>query len=68
MADDMKICDDHSAAFAPRVHPDGGKENGMTLPDNHKRGVGHPAHHTKGKHPSQLQPDHGPHKGAGKHV
>jgi len=67
--DDMKICDDHCDTFAPRKHPDA-KAHGheSTLPDNHKRGVGHPAHHSRGKLPSQLQPDHGPHKGAGKHM
>lgn len=65
--DDMKICDDHCDAFAPQMHPEGMKKGGESLPD-HKRAVGHPAHHTKGKMPSQLNPDHGPHKGAGKHM
>lgn len=57
--DDM--CDDHSSAFSPKVHADGTKNDSKHIPD-HKRGVGHPAHHTKGKMPSQLNPDHGPHK------
>lgn len=60
------ICEDHSSAFAPRMHPEGNRKGGEHLPD-HKRGVGAPAMHTKGKMPSQLQPDHGVHRGAGKH-
>ena len=54
-------CPMHHEAFAPKVHADGTKFDGKHLHD-HKRGVGHPAHHTKGKMPSQLNPDHGPHK------
>lgn len=58
----MKDCEDHATAFAPRLHPEPhvGVEKGY-LPEG-KRGSAHPAHHTKGKFPSQLNPDHGPHK------
>ena len=62
------ICDEHHTVFAPRVHPEGMRKGGESMPDNSKRGVGHPAHHTKGHLPSQLNPDHGSHKGAGKHM
>lgn len=54
-------CDDHCTAHAPKVHPDHGKPNNKMNAD-HQRSVGHPAHHTKGSMPSQLNPDHGPHK------
>lgn len=57
--DDM--CDDHHEMFAPKMHSEGTKNDSKHLHD-HQRGVGHPAKHTKGKMPSQLQPDHGPHK------
>lgn len=63
--DDM--CEDHSTKFMGRKHPDGKNKGDRTNPD-HMRGVGHPAMHTKGKLPSQLNPDHGMHKGAGKHM
>src|ERR1043166_9658780 len=53
-------CKDHHEEFAPHVHMDGGHHNNTHLHD-HQRGAGHPAHHTKGKMPSQLNPDHGPH-------
>lgn len=66
MKDDM-TCDDHCDQFKPRVHPEGNRKGGESVGD-HMRGVGHPAHHSKGKMPSQLNPDHGPHKGAGKNM
>lgn len=61
MADD---CMDHHAAFAPRKHPDygwGEPNRGYSPMHDHHRGAGHPAHHSKGKLPAQLNPDHGPH-------
>jgi hypothetical protein len=57
--DDM--CDDHHKTFAGKKHPDGKHNDGKHLHD-HQRAVGHPAMHTKGKLPSQLNPDMGPHK------
>lgn len=58
-------CDAHHSTFAGRPHPDyNHKEANMgysPLPE-HKRGAGHPAKHSSGKMPSQLNPDHGPHR------
>jgi len=59
----MDHCDDHHVTFAGKKHKDAKHDpNGQAgwLPD-HKRGAGHPAHHTSGKLPSQLNPDHGKH-------
>lgn len=53
-------CTEHSDIVPHYKHKEGGKANNKIMHD-HERGVGHPAHHTKGKHPSQLNPDHGPH-------
>ncbi len=64
--DSDDVCDAHHEAFAPRVHPEGNRKGGEHLHD-HKRGAGPPAMHTKGKLPSQLNIDHGPHRGAGRH-
>lgn len=61
----MDDCCDHGSQFAPRVHPDRGHKAKQL--GEHERAVGHPAKHTGGKMLSQLNPDHGPHKGAGKH-
>lgn len=57
----MDHCDDHHKAFAPKMHPDGKHKNNKEMME-HQRGAAHPAKHTPGKLPSQLQPDHGPHK------
>jgi len=54
-------CDDHHTKFAPKVHPDAKKDTGKHLHEG-ARAAGHPAKHSSGKMPSQLQPDHGPHK------
>ena len=54
-------CDDHHSYFAPKVHPEGGKKVDKHLAE-HQRGAGHPAKHSAGKMPSQLAPDHGPHR------
>lgn len=53
-------CDDHADMVPHIPHPDGQGKHNKHLHD-HQRGVGHPAHHTKGKMPAQLNPDHGPH-------
>lgn len=53
-------CMDHASKFAPKVHPDRGTKGGEL--GEGQRAAGHPAHHTKGKMRSQLNPDHGPHK------
>lgn len=53
-------CEDHAEAHPFHEHPDGKHKNDKHMAD-HERGAGHPAHHTKGKMPSQLNPDHGPH-------
>jgi hypothetical protein len=61
--DDM--CEDHHKKFAGKKHPDRMHRPDMSeagwLPD-HKRAAGHPAKHTAGKMPSQLNPDHGSHR------
>lgn len=62
---DSDDCMSHAAAFPPRVHPDS-KHVPSHLPEG-KRGVGHPAKHSSGKLSAQLNPDHGPHRGAGRH-
>ena len=64
--DDDDLCEAHHTTFAGHPHPDG-MHKPTHLPE-HKRGAGHPARHTKGKLPAQLNPDHGMHKGAGKHA
>jgi len=60
--DDM--CEDHHKTFAGKTHGDRahlpGKGEAGWLPD-HKRTSGPPGHHTKGKLPSQLNPNHGKH-------
>lgn len=53
-------CDDHEDMTPHHKHMDAGKSHESPLHD-HERGAGHPAHHSKGKMPSQLNPDHGPH-------
>ena len=56
-------CDAHHSTFAGKKHPDfGHKEKGYNVMPEPKRGAGHPAKHSAGKMPSQLNPDHGPHK------
>lgn len=63
-------CDSHASTFPERKHPDFGhkqKGYGDVLPD-HNRGAAHPMHHSRGKLRAQMNPDHGPHRGAGKHV
>jgi hypothetical protein len=62
---DDQGCMDHAQAFAPRKHADI-RHVPSSMPD-HKRGAGHPAKHSPGKLAAQLNPDHGPHKGAGRH-
>lgn len=57
----MDDCEDHGTKFAGKKHPDHAKPTHVTIPD-HKRSAGGPAGHTKGKMPSQLNPDHGPHR------
>lgn len=60
----MKNCDEcesHGSKFGGLKHMDGMHDPGMGYAPDHKRGVGAPAHHTKGKMPAQLNPDHGPH-------
>lgn len=54
-------CEAHHEKFAGKAHPDGKHNNNKHLHE-HQRAAGHPAKHTKGQFPSQLQPDHGPHK------
>lgn len=54
-------CDAHHEAFAPKMHPEHMSKGDKHLME-HQRGAAHPAKHTKGRMPSQLQPDHGPHK------
>lgn len=53
-------CEDHHSKFAGKAHPD--RSHVPSNMPEHKRGAAHPAHHSKGKMPAQLQPDHGPHK------
>lgn len=57
----MDNCEDHSAKFAPKMHPDAKKDTSVMVAD-HKRGAAHPQHHTKGMMKAQMNPDHGPHK------
>lgn len=61
MKNQNDVCDDHHSKFAPKKHPDAGKPHNNPVGD-HQRSIGHPANHTPGKMPSQLNPDHGPHK------
>lgn len=52
--------EEHHGGMGP--HPDhtmGTGERGA-MPD-HERAIGEPVHHTKGHHPAQAAPDHGPH-------
>lgn len=62
MKDPCYECDDHHTKFAPKVHPDAKSDTGKHLHADHQRAAGHPAKHSAGKMPSQLQPDHGPHR------
>lgn len=66
MADDFGCSDHSNYAGGHHVHPDAGRKEGYTPLPEHRRGVGHPAKHSKGKLPSQLNPDHGTHRGAGR--
>lgn len=57
-------CEDHSTKFAGLKHmdhPDHSKADGKHLHGDHERAAAHPAHHSKGMMPSQLNPEHGPH-------
>jgi len=54
-------CDDHAVAHAPKVHPEHNSKGNKHLHE-HERGAAHPQTHTKGMMPSQLNPDHGPHR------
>lgn len=54
-------CDDHAEAHAFHEHPDGMHHKHADHLEEHERGAGHPAHHSKNKMRSQLNPDHGPH-------
>lgn len=47
-------------ASGPAMAPVSEMTKGHT-PDGDRRGAGMPVKHTKGKHPSQAMPDHGPH-------
>ena len=49
-----------------RDHPDFGVGSGNYMAD-HQRGAAHPRKHTAGRLPAQMNPDHGTHRGAGKH-
>ena len=53
-------CDDIHSKHVP--HPDAGnkKVHGKHLSED-ERAAPPPARHTRGEHPSQLNPDHGPH-------
>lgn len=57
---DCSDCDDHGAYFGQgRKHPDRMHNPGRGYDPETKRGAAHPAHHTPGKMPSQLNPNHG---------
>lgn len=56
---DCPECEDHGSKFGGRKHPDANRKRDLPMVEP-KRGAGHPAHHTKGKMPSQLAPNHGP--------
>lgn len=50
--------DAHGAA---RQHPDAMAGTGRKgMMEDGDRAIGHPVHHTKGHHPAQAAPDHGP--------
>ena len=50
--------DQHGAS---ETHPDAKAMTGAKpVLEDHERGIGHPVHHTKGHHPAQASPDHGP--------
>lgn len=53
-------CEDHGMKFGGKPHPD--KHAGVRAKNlkEKNRGAAHPAKHTAGKMPSQLNPDHGP--------
>lgn len=54
-------CDDH-ADMVPHVkHPDGEDSKHNKHLHEGARGAVHPQHHTSGKMPAQMNPDHGPH-------
>ena len=53
-------CEQHEDMAEHHEHMDRHMTHEAPMHD-HERGAGHPAHHTKGKLPSQLNPDHGPH-------
>lgn len=61
MKSSSDCCDDHHTVFAPKKHPEFGSKGDKHLRET-ERGAAHPQHHTKGQMPSQLQPDHGPHR------
>lgn len=63
---DSMDCDDHHSKFKGHKHPDANHKPSFMA--DHERGAAHPQHHTKGQLRSQMNPDHGPHKGAGRHV
>lgn len=53
-------CDDHEDMVPHHKHMDAHMMKEAPMHD-HERGAGHPAHHSKNKMRSQLNPDHGPH-------
>lgn len=61
MTDDCFGCEDHATTHKPKKHPEFGSKGDKMVGD-HQRGAGHPKNHTAGQMPSQLQPDHGPHR------
>lgn len=56
-------CDDHAAMAAHVPHPDGSGHGDKHNKHLHEgmRAAMHPQHHSKGKMPAQMNPDHGPH-------
>ena len=61
MKDECFDCDQHHEAFSPKMHPEFGSKGNKHLHDE-ARAAKHPKHHTKGMMPSQMNPDHGPHR------
>lgn len=54
--------EDFEAMHGPsETHPDAKARTGAKpVMEDHERAIGMPVHHTKGHHPAQAAPDHGP--------
>lgn len=63
----MKDCDfgctDHADMVPHHKHPDGSghMDKHAKHLHEHMRAAPHPQHHSSGKMPAQMNPDHGPH-------